>query len=63
MAKSTGKKFKLSAEEIKLLVTGHGACLATDRITVSGEPVDYMYREQYQGYFRGKGVLDFNGRT
>jgi hypothetical protein len=40
------KKFKLLPEEIKPLVTGHGACIATDKITVNGEPVDYMYREK-----------------
>ena len=43
---SRQKKFKLLPEEIKPLVTGHGACMATDKITVDGEPVDYMYREE-----------------
>lgn len=43
---TTLKNFKLSAEEIKPLITGQGAGLATDKITVDGEPVDYMYREQ-----------------
>jgi hypothetical protein len=43
---SKEKKFKLSKDEIKELVTGVGGCLATDRITVDGELVDYMYREE-----------------
>jgi hypothetical protein len=34
------KAFKLLAGDIKPLVTGHGACLAADKITVDGEPVD-----------------------
>jgi hypothetical protein len=40
------KKFKLSAEQIRRLVPHNGACLATDKIVVDGEPVGYMYREQ-----------------
>ncbi|MEZ6191873.1 MAG: DUF2185 domain-containing protein [Phycisphaerales bacterium] len=40
------KSFKLSANEIKPLAEGHGACFATNMITVDGKPVGYMYREQ-----------------
>jgi hypothetical protein len=40
------KKFKLTADQIKPLVTGRGACLATDKITVEGRRVGYMYRER-----------------
>lgn len=40
-----GKQFKLSTEEIKLLVEGMGGCFATDMITVEGKPVRFMYRE------------------
>ncbi len=40
------KKFKLSEEEIRPLVEGHGVCFATDYITVDGLPVRYMYREE-----------------
>jgi hypothetical protein len=40
------KNFKLKAEEIKRLVSGVGACYATDMITVEGKKVGYMYREQ-----------------
>lgn len=39
------KKFKLSADEIKPLVSGFGACFASDMITVDGHPVRFMYRE------------------
>jgi hypothetical protein len=37
--------FKLKANEIKPLVPGRGGCIATDLITVQGERVGYMYRE------------------
>jgi hypothetical protein len=39
------KKFKLSADEIKPLVSGFEACFASDMITVEGYPVRFMYRE------------------
>ena len=39
------KKLKLSADAIKPLVTDGGGCIATDRITVEGYPVRFMYRE------------------
>ncbi len=41
----TKKKFALAPEAIKPLVEDAGACLATDRITVDGAPVGFMYRE------------------
>lgn len=37
-----GKKFKLSAGDIKPLVHGWGGCIATDKITVEGYPVRFM---------------------
>lgn len=40
------KKFKLSADEIKPLAEGRGACFTTDMITVEGKSVRYMYREE-----------------
>jgi len=40
------KNFKLSRDDIKPLVTGYGACIATDMITVEGYPVLFMYREE-----------------
>jgi hypothetical protein len=43
---SQEKNFKLPKDQFKELATGYGACLATDKITVDGEPVDFMYREE-----------------
>jgi hypothetical protein len=40
------KKFKLSKEEIKKLIPEYGYCFATDRITVDGEKIKYMYQEE-----------------
>lgn len=42
------KKFELRAEDIKPIrgATGIGACFATDSITVGGNPVRFMYREE-----------------
>jgi len=39
------KQFRIKADDIKPLATGHGGCLATDMITVEGYPVSFMYRE------------------
>ena len=39
------KQFRLSPDQIQTLVTGYGSCVATDRITVDGMKVGYMYRE------------------
>jgi hypothetical protein len=39
------KQFKLSADQIKPLAEGYGGCIATDKITVEGYPVRFMYRE------------------
>ncbi len=43
---STDKNFKLKAEEIVQLIEPMGGCIATDKITVEGELVDYMIREE-----------------
>lgn len=43
---SKNKNFKLSAADIKQLVESMGGCIATNKITVEGELVDYMVREQ-----------------
>jgi hypothetical protein len=43
------KQFKLKPEQIQTLVFGLGSCLASDRITVDGERVGYMYREKSDG--------------
>ena len=39
------KIYKKSASEFTELVPTMGSCLASDKITVDGELVDYMYRE------------------
>jgi hypothetical protein len=39
------KQFKLAKEQIKRLVPHSGGCIASDRITVDGQPVGFMYRE------------------
>ena len=40
------KPFKIPREEIKELIPNIGACYATDRITLDGMKVGYMYRDQ-----------------
>ncbi|HEX3652216.1 MAG TPA: DUF2185 domain-containing protein [Rhizomicrobium sp.] len=40
------KAYALDGSEIKPLATGHGSCIASDRITVDGRPVGFMYRER-----------------
>ena len=40
------KTFKISGDQIRDLAPGRGACLATDRITVDGQRVRFMYREE-----------------
>jgi hypothetical protein len=40
------KQFYLPADQIKPVAKGHGACIATDMITVDRQPVGYMYREE-----------------
>lgn len=42
---STNKKYRLKADQIKPLAEGFGACIASDAITVEGEKVGFMYRE------------------
>ncbi|HEY0665867.1 MAG TPA: DUF2185 domain-containing protein [Gallionella sp.] len=40
------KQFKILAEVIRPLAPDMGACIATDKITVEGYPVRFMYREE-----------------
>jgi hypothetical protein len=40
-----GKTYVLEARQIRALAPGRGACIASDKITVQGERVGYMYRE------------------
>lgn len=41
-----GKKYFKGSSEIRSLAIGYGSCMATVRITVDGELVGYMYKEQ-----------------
>jgi hypothetical protein len=40
------KTFKLPKEQIKKLIDPMGSCIASDKITVDGMKVGYMYREE-----------------
>ncbi|MDP4201726.1 MAG: DUF2185 domain-containing protein [Bacteroidota bacterium] len=40
------KNFKIKAEEIIDIISHMGGCFATDKITVEGMKVGYMYREE-----------------
>ncbi len=40
------KQFKIPGDQIKQLIPNMGGCFATDRITVVGMKVGYMYREE-----------------
>jgi hypothetical protein len=39
------KRFALPASQFRSLAMGRGSCQASDRITVDGMPVGFMYRE------------------
>jgi hypothetical protein len=40
------KRYFLSADQVKPIAEGYGACIASDSITVQGQKVGYMYREE-----------------
>lgn len=40
------KKYAISADQIRPIAVGNGACIATDMIMVEGRKVGYMYREK-----------------
>lgn len=40
------KRYRLTADQIESIALGRGSCIASDRITVDGEPVRFLYREQ-----------------
>lgn len=40
------KRFALAADDIKQVAPGRGSCVASDKITVEGLPVRFMYRDQ-----------------
>ncbi len=46
MTNPIDKKFKIPGDKIVDLIGNIGACMATDKITVDGLPVGYMYREE-----------------
>lgn len=39
------KQFKIPVDKLKPVAEGHGGCFASDMITVHGNKVGYMYRE------------------
>ena len=39
------KQFRIPAHEIEPVAVGFGSCFASDRITVDGMKVGYLYRE------------------
>jgi hypothetical protein len=39
------KRFARDGSTLEAIAVGFGACIASDRITVDGRPVGYMYRE------------------
>jgi len=39
------KRFALDPSEMRALTEGRGSCLASDRITVAGQRVGFMYRD------------------
>jgi hypothetical protein len=43
---ATHKVFKLRSDQIIKLIEPMGGCIATDKITVHGELVDYMVRQE-----------------
>lgn len=46
---ASNKTFKIPGDQIRDVARGHGACVATDKITVEGAPVGFMYREEADG--------------
>lgn len=38
------KKYKIEGDRIEQLIKPMGGCMASDKITVNGEDVDFMYR-------------------
>ena len=38
------KKYKIDGNKIEQLIKSMGGCMASDKITVDGEQVDFMYR-------------------
>ena len=43
---SRNKKFRIEETEIREIIPNFGYCMATDKITVEGLKIGYMYREE-----------------
>ncbi len=41
-----GKRYRLEQEDIKPLIKESGGCIATDRITVDGAVIGFMYKDE-----------------
>lgn len=41
----TSKRYRLTSDQIRAIAPGLGACFASEKITVDGNPVRFMYRE------------------
>jgi hypothetical protein len=48
-SESMDKRFHIPGAQIKQLVPPMGGCFITDRVTVDGLKIGYMYREQADG--------------
>ena len=55
------KKYKISSEQLRDILPNQGSCYATDMITVDGEKVGYMYREEPEDKF-DSGWRIFSGK-
>lgn len=55
------KKYKLNAQDIKKMIDIDLGCLATDRITVEGCLIGWMYREKPSQSFPDTGWRFFSG--
>jgi hypothetical protein len=42
---TSNKPFRLAARQIESVAKGYGACIASDHITIAGEPVRFLYRQ------------------
>ena len=40
------KRFRLDPATVAEVAPGRGACIASDRVTVDGAPIGYLYREE-----------------
>ena len=40
------KRFRIPGDQIRVVAPRRGSCVASDRITVGGERVGFMYREE-----------------